>query len=42
MDASLPFGKLTTDLVYLGGNAIACLAYLYVGVRLYRLSRRTG
>jgi hypothetical protein len=33
--------KLTTDFVYLGGNAIAWAAYLYVGVRLYRLSRRT-
>ncbi len=42
MDASMPVGKLITDLVYLSGNAIACLAYLFVGVRLYRLSRRTG
>jgi len=42
MDASTPVGKLITDLVYLAGNGIAWLAYLYVGVRLYRLSRRTG
>ena len=35
-------GKLTADIVYLGGNAIAWMAYLYVGARLYRLSRRTG
>jgi hypothetical protein len=42
MEASAPFGTLITDLVYLSGNAIACFAYLYVGVRLYRLSRRTG
>jgi hypothetical protein len=33
---------LISDLVYLGGNAIAWMAYLYVGVRLYRLGRRTG
>jgi hypothetical protein len=42
MDASTPVGMLISDLVYLGGNAIAWMAYLYVGVRLYRLSRRTG
>ena len=42
MDASMPVSHLTTDLVYLGGNAIACVVYLFVGVRLYRLSRRTG
>ena len=42
MDASTPFGKLITDLAYLGGNGIAWLAFLYVGARLYRLSRRTG
>ena len=41
MDASTP-EKLITDLVYLGGDAIAWMAYLYVSVRLYRLSRRTG
>ncbi len=34
--------ELTQYLVYLGGDAIAWVAYLYVGVRLYRLSRRTG
>jgi hypothetical protein len=38
----MPVGKLITDLVYLGGDAIAWMAYVYVGVRLYRLSRRTG
>jgi len=38
----MPLGQLITDLVYLSGNAIAWGAYLYVGVRLYRLSRRTG
>ncbi len=42
MDAITPVGKLISDLVYLGGDGIACLAYLFVGVRLYRLSRRTG
>ena len=42
MDASTPVGMLISDLVYLGGNAIAWMAYLYVGVRLYRLGRRTG
>jgi len=42
MDASMPVEKLISDLVYLGGDGIACLAYLYVGVHLYRLSRRTG
>jgi len=38
----MPDEKLTTDFVYLCGDAIAWLAYLYVGVRLYLLSRRTG
>ena len=38
----MPVGKLTADIVYLCGNAIAWMAYLYVGTRLYRLSRRTG
>jgi hypothetical protein len=42
MDVSTPTGILISDLVYLGGNGIACMVYLYVGVRLYRLSRRTG
>jgi len=42
MDASTPVGMLISDLVYLGGNAIAWMAYLYVGARLYRLGRRTG
>ena len=42
MDVTTPFGKLVSDLIYLGGNGIACSVYLYVGVRLYRLSRRTG
>jgi len=42
MDPSMPDEMLIQDLVYLGGNAIAWVAYLYVGVRLYRLSRRTG
>ena len=42
MDVSAPVERLISDLVYLGGNAIAWMAYLYVGVRLYRLSRRTG
>jgi hypothetical protein len=41
MDASAPFGKLIPDLIYLGGNGIACFAYLYVGLLLYQLSRRT-
>jgi len=31
-----------SDLVYLGGDGIACAVYVFVGVRLYRLSRRTG
>jgi hypothetical protein len=42
MDASMPVEKWISDLVYLSGNAIAWVAYLYVGVRLYRLSRRSG
>jgi hypothetical protein len=42
MEASIPADQWITDLVYLGGNAIAWFAYLFVGVRLYRLSRRTG
>jgi hypothetical protein len=42
MDASMPAGAWITELVYFSGNAIACFAYLYVGVHLYRLSRRTG
>ena len=42
MDASMPVDQWITDLIYLGGNAIAWLAYLYVGARLYLLSRRTG
>ena len=41
MDPSMPAENLIQDLVYLGGDAIAWIAYLYVGVRLYRLSRRT-
>ena len=41
MDLSMPDEKLTTDLVYLGGNAIAWIAYLFAGLRLYLLSRRT-
>jgi len=42
MDASTPAGKLISDLIYLGGDGIACVAYLYAGVRLHLLSRRTG
>jgi PAS domain-containing protein len=42
MDASTPVGQWISDLVYLSGDGIACFAYLFVGVRLYRLSRRTG
>jgi hypothetical protein len=42
MDASMPVEKWITDLVYLSGNAVAWMVYLYVGVRLYGLSRRTG
>ena len=42
MDVSTPLGMLITDLVYLSGNGIACFAYLFVGARLYQLSRRTG
>jgi hypothetical protein len=41
MDASMPTENLISDLVYLTGDGIACFAYLFVGVRLYRLSRRT-
>jgi len=41
MDASTPVDDLLSVLIYLTGNAIACSAYLYVGVRLYLLSRRT-
>ena len=41
MDASAPVDSLVSILIYLTGNAIACFAYLYAGVRLYRLSRRT-
>jgi hypothetical protein len=41
MDASTPVDTLLSVLVYLTGNAIACFAYLFVGVRLYLLSRRT-
>jgi hypothetical protein len=33
---------LISYFVYLGGNAIACAAYIYVGARLFLLSRRTG
>jgi hypothetical protein len=42
MDASMPVEKLISGLVYLSGNAIAWLIYLFVAVRLYGLSRRTG
>ena len=42
MDLSTPVETLISDLVYLSGNGIAWLVYLYVGVRLYRLGRRTG
>jgi hypothetical protein len=42
MDASMPAEKLISDLAYLGGDAIAWMVYLYVGLRLYGLSRRTG
>jgi hypothetical protein len=42
MDVSAPAGKLISDLVYLAGNGIAWIVYLYVGVRLYGLSQRTG
>jgi hypothetical protein len=41
MDASTPVDDLLSVLIYLTGNAIACFAYLFVGVRLYLLSRRT-
>ena len=41
MDASMPAEQLISDLVYLGGDAIAWMVYLYVGLRLYGLSRRT-
>jgi len=41
MDASPSADSLASVLTYLGGNAIACFAYLFAGVRLYRLSRRT-
>jgi hypothetical protein len=41
MDASTPVDSLASVLVYLTGNAIAWFAYLYVGVRLYLLNRRT-
>ncbi len=37
----MPVESLISNLVYLVGNAIAWFAYLYVGVRLYALSRRT-
>jgi hypothetical protein len=37
----MPVESLISNVVYLGGNAIAWFAYLYVGVRLYALSRRT-
>ncbi len=42
MDVSTPVGKLISDLVYLSGDGIAGHAYLFVGVHLYRLSRRAG
>jgi hypothetical protein len=42
MDASAPVGSLISDVVYLGGNGIAWMAYLFVGLRLYQFSRRTG
>ncbi len=42
MDAIMPAEQLISDLAYLGGDAIAWLVYLYVGVRLYALGRRTG
>lgn len=38
----MPIEKWLSDLIYLGSEAIACVAYLYVGVRLHLLSRRTG
>jgi hypothetical protein len=41
MGTLTPFEKLITDFVYLGGNAIAWMVYLYVGLRLYLLSQRT-
>ncbi len=41
MDPSMPAENWTQVLVYLGGDAIAWVAFLYVGVRLYRLSRLT-
>jgi len=42
MDLSMPDEQMTTDVVYLASNAIAWIAYLIVGVHLYRLGRRTG
>jgi len=42
MDASAPVARLISDLVYLGGDGIACAAYLFVGLHLYQFSRRTG
>ncbi len=42
MDASTPAENLISYFVYLSGDAIACMVYLYVGVRLYGLGRRTG
>jgi len=41
MDVSTPVDELLSVVIYLTGNAIAWIAYLYVGVRLYSLSRRT-
>jgi hypothetical protein len=42
MDVSAPVGRLISDLLYLSGDGIACAAYLFVGLRLYQFSRRTG
>jgi hypothetical protein len=42
MDVSAPVERLISDLAYLSGDAIAWIVYLYVGLRLYGLGRRTG
>jgi len=42
LDASVVVENWVSDLVYLSGDAIACAVYVFVGARLYRLSRRTG
>ncbi len=42
LETSAAVASWISDFVYLGGDAIACSVYFFVGVRLYKLSRHTG